>query len=816
MSLLIWLPLHGNLTNYGTLPVNFTLVSGGGLSAASSGGKTDAACYSRTTANSASYIASDVGVTLNGDFSMACWCYATTPGAQTSANGILTNHNHEDSSGAGITLRYESATDCRISCNTGNGTNRTFRDYYGTTNIYGAWHHLCLTYDKSATKYKLYVDGICEKEFSYGNSAKNNKFNLFDWSTGYSSNAAYRPICKLNDVRVYDTCLSTKEIKLLSQGLVAHYKLNGNGANNLLINSSNLQTTTGLAHVPSTCTIVYDNVLHLNVLQSSTTATTEACIYSARTPVISKSTQYTFSCDLWVNDYVKNIDFFWLSDTEATQKTGSGYVNVTSTSPTISKRNEWMHLSWTFTTKADDRTGYIRIDNNGSSTSGTAAILKVSNLKLEKGSIDTGYSPAATESFSSIGDDCSGYCHHGTPGGIIVLDTDSPRYQTCTVFDGSTNGIILPIKGLMQSVLKDKCTINFWVNEGNTSSRSVYFGGYSGSNFNIEMTGGKLRVYWGGSPDVYTDSSSDIVNNQWAMFTVVVNIATGIKIYKNGTEIKSWSGALSNLADGFTNENFYIGRDSRTGDTMMEGKMSDFRIYCTELSADDILSLYKTAGSVTKLGGLIAYEFQESSVDNAKIQKRGIFNAQDFSEKDKIAGMALTMLADGSSWARIHWLNVTEDKTWFASNDEVASCNEPNRFSRMGLVDQFKTSDGVYEFMLTYPSLSTFLYNRWTQTSSPNSGTVTGFTPITTAWSGHNGGIRKNGSSCVYNCDTGSTWFAPIGQKSAWDSTRFIPAADGSSQTETELWVRIDTLPSVTKFNIMKEHFVSSSLFQEI
>jgi hypothetical protein len=67
---------------------------------------------------------------------------------------------------------------------------------------------------------------------------------------------------------------------------------------------------------------------------------------------------------------------------------------------------------------------------------------------------------------------------------------------------------------------------------------------------------------------------------------------------------------------------------------MMEGKMSDFRIYCTALSSDDIITLYKTAGSVTKSGGLIAYEFQESLKDNAKIQKRGIFNAQEISERD--------------------------------------------------------------------------------------------------------------------------------------------------------------------------------------
>jgi hypothetical protein len=250
---------------------------------------------------------------------------------------------------------------------------------------------------------------------------------------------------------------------------------------------------------------------------------------------VAQSTKYTFSCDIWINNYVKSVDVFWLSDTVANQKTGSGYVNVTSTTFSSLKKNQWVHLTWTFTTKADDRTGYIRIDNNGSTTSGTYATLKVTNLKLEKGSVDTGYGPAASETLSSIGDDCSGYMRHGTVGGTVSLDTDSPRYQTCAIFDGSSNGITLPIKGLMQSVLSDKCTINFWVSEGNTSSRSVYFGGYSGSNFNIEMSGGKFRTYWNGSPDLFTNNTTDVVNNQWAMFTVVIDVATGIKIYKNGT-----------------------------------------------------------------------------------------------------------------------------------------------------------------------------------------------------------------------------------------------------------------------------------------
>jgi hypothetical protein len=522
MSLLIWLPLHGNLNNYGSSPVTFSLVTtGGGVAAATSGGKTDLSCYQRTTINTASHITSSAGITLDKDFTMACWCYPTTAGDAGSANGILTNHNHSDCSGAGITLRYVSETDCRISCNTGNGSSRTYRDYYGTTNIYGAWHHLCLTYEKATQLYRLYVDGVCEREVTYGNSAKANKFNIFDWSTGHSSNGSYRPLCKINDVRVYDQCLSKREVKLLSQGLVAHYKLSAGNANNLLTNTSYPTATTGLVYGPSS--IVYDNDLDANVFERTTTATSESYIGSIRTAKVEANTKYTFSCDIKVDSMVKSVDFFWLSDTTDNGKTGTGYVDVTSTSGHTFTPDMWHHFTWTFTTKANVNTGYIRIDNNGTKTSGTAASLRVTNLKLEKGEKDTGYSLSPAETGFSVADDSSGYCRNGVAFGTFQFDSSSPRYNACAVFDGSTNKIELSIKKLMQALLRDKCTINFWVNETNTGSRSVYFGGYDGSNFNIEMESAKFRVYWNGSPDLYCDANT-VSNNVWAMFTVVVDV----------------------------------------------------------------------------------------------------------------------------------------------------------------------------------------------------------------------------------------------------------------------------------------------------
>lgn len=199
---------------------------------------------------------------------------------------------------------------------------------------------------------------------------------------------------------------------------------------------------------------------------------------------------------------------------------------------------------------------------------------------------------------------------------------------------------------------------------------------------------------------------------------------------------------------------------------------------------------------------------------SVSFNKNGIVQSGGFNDSSPTQDMEMKVLDDGSVWARIHWLDVSTTAVFFTNASEVAKCTDKtNRYSRMGIVDEFKTSDGVYEFMLTYPSLSSTLYNRWTQTSSPNASTVTGFTAVTTAWSTHNYGIRKNGTSTVYNCDTGSTWYAAIGQTVAYQSG--IPAANGSAQKSTELWVRTDTLPEQTQLKIY-EDFITAKDFIEL
>lgn len=248
------------------------------------------------------------------------------------------------------------------------------------------WVHLTLTYNGQAIN--AYKNGILEdtKSITLLYSDNNNP-----WYFGRDSRNNNRFKGELHDFRIYNHCLSVKEIKELSKGLILHHALKGYGA------GENILPQNSITH----SSIEYESDMGQTVFIRDTTATTESYLGWGRTGPVEQSTEYTFSCMLWLDDNVKSTEFFWLSDTEENKKTGGGFVNITSTNGTNDtirinnelKRNQWNYVTWTFTTKADDYTGFIRVDNNGSKTEGEHAILKVCCPKLEKGSKATPFLP---------------------------------------------------------------------------------------------------------------------------------------------------------------------------------------------------------------------------------------------------------------------------------------------------------------------------------------------------------------------------------------------------------------------------------------
>lgn len=165
------------------------------------------------------------------------------------------------------------------------------------------------------------------------------------------------------------------------------------GGRNLLFNSKGDNSIDWTYQAP----VVVDNIKGYCIERTNVTPSGENYIGSTRTGIIEQSTVYTFSADVWCNELLKSFDLFWLSDTNDEPKTASGYINSKSSSNNKINPNKWTRISWTFTTNQDDRTGFIRIDNNGTIEEGNASILRVANLKLEKGNRATDWTPASED-----------------------------------------------------------------------------------------------------------------------------------------------------------------------------------------------------------------------------------------------------------------------------------------------------------------------------------------------------------------------------------------------------------------------------------
>lgn len=596
MSLVVWLPLNGDLRNNGISGLTFSTVTTNTTTNAN--GKIGT-CYGNNS-NSAGGVISNTTYNIGAISSMACWVKFTSLEASSNlGGGLVGQHRYSNNTGMGLTIRYVSATTGYISVNTGNGSGRTYNTYYGKTLLSAnTWYHVAYTYDGS--NIRLYVNGALDGTHAYaGQSSPDDYIHVFCWSTSGSSGNSlygdYKLNGYLNDVRIYNHCLSTKEIKEIAKGLCLHYKLDNNGAGNKNLSTQVSKTPP----MPSTAGTAVFSVSTVNGATriTCTTAGTggryNSCFANASRTA---NTTYTWSADVRASKEISGVNI---------GLEGGG--NATFTVPV-----QWKRISRTAVLATDSYSAFILYPYENAKVGDW---IEIKNLKVEVGSKATPWCPSTVDTeYNSMGFnttteiDVSGYKNNGTKVGNHNSSSDTIKYSSSVLFNSTNQYITLPT--INTGGFANTFTLSWWSKTASMEGRMAW-GFSNGNSLNLYPTSSVFCMNTGdGGSNPFKNngvsvSSTPWEDNKWHHYSVVGNGSANI-LYIDGIER-----GRATAYKAITGTQIYIsGWDAGTS-YKWNGNLSDFRIYATDLSANDIKEMYQTSVSVDKQGNLFCGEVVE-------------------------------------------------------------------------------------------------------------------------------------------------------------------------------------------------------------
>lgn len=462
--------------------------------------------------------------------------------------------------------------------------------------------------------------------------------------------------CSLNDLRIYDHCLSKKEIHEIYKSLILHYPLNNSVLDlteNLITNSWDMGTGWSIGNdwilsedSDNGCTVAHfsrtgstgNNWVRLippDKLNPDDFPNGIIVSFDFKCDdksIIDSLTHGKIFCALQIyNSSGNRIGWY-----ESKNNWGS-YVtktdNGSSDGNTCIKNGEWCRIATHFTQsnlKTVSTSGYTTDDVAYATISfqlvrdGSIYIRKI---KVEAGSDATKYTPYTLnkndELYTAIGlntttvTDCSGYGNDGIMSSLLNILNDSPRYATCTKFDTTEY-----IKCGSNAKVSDEITVTFWAFSNDWSTEDAHFASCTesgGWNFELASDGYyvcPIHCNDGYKNAKYTTSISNI-SSGWHMFTMTYDGYIG-KVYLDGKLDGSVTASTNEKIPITYNINtpLFIHGESYTNATKPNTgyksiNMSDFRIYATALSESDIKELYDSPISLDKSGNLYSYEFIE-------------------------------------------------------------------------------------------------------------------------------------------------------------------------------------------------------------
>ena len=462
----------------------------------------------------------------------------------------------------------------------------------------------------------IYINGILDKQQETSNSLST-AFDSNNVSIGtHGSEVAHG---KLNDFRIYDHALSPMEVKELSKGLVLHYPLSDiyvEATTNLITTEDCLSSTcyngatskygygtnTDMYKIVTT----YDGRKGTKVYMGTNGNTAFPYVYINNmftSDGTNSPTYKTLSFDYYTN-IGTSIRPYRLGNGSGTATyritnkngiatgTGTDAISI----PVIT--NGWNHIEITFhgTATADSQWGYIQ--NYPSHTSNTNNFWFFANMQLETKDHATGYAGVGGTRNSNIVYDCSGFCNNGVKTGTFSLVNDTPKYNVSTGITAGS-GIFTPM-----NITFSQYTIAFWAKH--TASSKMLMGScpsadstqtswyWYGDNSFKYPSGEYYYTYNGGAKDSF----------KWTHFVATYD-GTNVRVYRNGVSegSKACTGdqVMAYLSVGYGYGSRYI----------EDSSMSDFRIYTTALSADDVKSLYNNSAYIDNQGNIYGAIYEE-------------------------------------------------------------------------------------------------------------------------------------------------------------------------------------------------------------
>ena len=555
MSLRVWLPLTNDLSNQGLSGYSIGMFRG--TETYNNDGKLGKCFYANGVNTIKIYNILPDFYNYTG-YSLSAWFYIEAQNTSHSGSAIISAGNWN---GQVLNLAVSDWSNGHYAWLRVSGTN--WAKYYPYTFELNTWYHVVVCSDGNKTY--AYVNGEL-----IGDTVAGFLPTSIEGSDIAIGGATYSSIMqffgRINDVRIYDQCLSAKEVKEISKGLVAHYTFGDKGQANLAKNSL----------VNGNPNSSY-NIKNFDLSEELTagekfTVTLKGTLGADKWFGLWMGGGYTF-CGYFTQ--VSN-SIFRLTFTSPTTVSGNGKRNAINIYAGPSSNTNLSSLTW---------------------------------LKIEKGEKATSWLPNVNDTeYTTMGYndttvyDSSGYNYHGTVTEALTSSNDSPRYDASTHFNGTAYSYVTSISSEIKS-------ISLWVKwDSIPSGQSVVFMDYkSRIGFGLMSTG----ILCGSVANTYkTFSKDNLVANTWYHFVIVnPGAATGTdrKLYINGVEqtakttVSVWSYSLNYLQ---------IGKRSTTSDGFV-GCISDFRMYSTVLSDDDVLELYHTGESISKDKTLLAYSYNE-------------------------------------------------------------------------------------------------------------------------------------------------------------------------------------------------------------